>query len=230
MLTYAYWITQALLTVAVFCSVFRVFRGPSVLDRVISVDVILIIVSSMLITDMVARGHQDFILFVVATAVIGFLGAVAIARYVAVRRPEDSGVSVLTGALPQVATSSGDPSGAPDGADAGPRSGGSPAGPGMSGAAPAGDGGAMDGGRAPYAASPSRLGGMDPVDPHGGTLAPRGYGEDEDPATSWFRELTRSGFTTRRRRAAEEAEEEAQHEAEEPSGETPDQEPGEGTR
>lgn len=88
MLEYAYWITQSLLAIAVLCATYRVFRGPSVLDRVISVDVILIVVASMFLTDMVINDSQDYIVFVVATAVIGFLGAVAIARFVAVRRPE----------------------------------------------------------------------------------------------------------------------------------------------
>ncbi|WP_022872213.1 monovalent cation/H+ antiporter complex subunit F [Nesterenkonia alba] len=87
-LDYAYWITQALLGLAVLGAVYRVYRGPSVLDRVISVDVILIVVGSMLLADMAYHEHQDFILFVVVTAVIGFLGAVAIARYVVVRVPE----------------------------------------------------------------------------------------------------------------------------------------------
>lgn len=90
MLDYAVWITQGLLAIAALCTVYRVFRGPSVLDRVISVDVMLIIVASMLLTDMVANNHQDFILFVLGTAVIGFLGAVAIARYVVVRQPDAS--------------------------------------------------------------------------------------------------------------------------------------------
>lgn len=97
MLEYAAWVTQALLAVAAFCAVYRVFRGPSVLDRVISVDVILIVVASMLIVDMVLGDHQDFILFVVVTAVIGFLGAVAIARYVVGRRPEDAARDVERG-------------------------------------------------------------------------------------------------------------------------------------
>lgn len=150
MLEYAYWITQGLLTVAIGCAVYRVFRGPSVLDRVISVDVMLIIVSSMLITDMVARGHQDFIMFVVATAVIGFLGAVAIARFVAVRRPEE----MVAGDAPHSRQVDGSPS------------------PGVS---------------------------REPVVPHSAeTVTPPGVGED-DPATSWFTALARSGYTPRRR-------------------------------
>lgn len=87
MLDYAYWITQALLALGVLCAIYRVFKGPSVLDRVISVDVILIIVGSVMLVDMVYNRHTDLILFVVVTAVIGFLGAVAIARYVAVQQP-----------------------------------------------------------------------------------------------------------------------------------------------
>ncbi|WP_300344276.1 monovalent cation/H+ antiporter complex subunit F [Nesterenkonia sp.] len=90
MLEAAYWITQVLLAAGALCAVYRVYRGPSVLDRVISVDVILIIVGSVMLADMAFRRHQDFILFVVVTAVIGFLGAVAIARYVAVRTPDSA--------------------------------------------------------------------------------------------------------------------------------------------
>lgn len=82
MLDYAYWITQALLAAGALCAVYRVYRGPSVMDRVISVDVILIIVGSIMLVDMAYNNHQDYIMFVVISAVIGFLGAVAIARYV----------------------------------------------------------------------------------------------------------------------------------------------------
>lgn len=89
MLDIAVHITQVLLAVGALGSVYRVYKGPSVLDRVISLDVMLIIVASMMIVDMVVNNHQDFIMFVVITAVIGFLGAVAIARYVVVRSPEE---------------------------------------------------------------------------------------------------------------------------------------------
>lgn len=90
MLETALLITQALLGAAVLCAVVRVFRGPSVLDRVIAVDVTLLVVSSMLLVDMIARDHRDFVLFVIAGAMIGFLGAVAIARFIPVRRPEQA--------------------------------------------------------------------------------------------------------------------------------------------
>ncbi|MCH8562273.1 monovalent cation/H+ antiporter complex subunit F [Nesterenkonia sp. YGD6] len=89
MLDIAVHITQVLLAIGAIGSVYRIYKGPSVLDRVISLDVMLIIVASMMIVDMVVNDHQDFIMFVVITAVIGFLGAVAIARYVVVRSPEE---------------------------------------------------------------------------------------------------------------------------------------------
>ena len=89
MLEIAVHITQVLLALGAAGTVYRVYKGPSVLDRVISLDVMLVIVASMMIVDMVINDHQDFILFVVITAVIGFLGAVAIARYVVVRSPEE---------------------------------------------------------------------------------------------------------------------------------------------
>lgn len=92
MLEYAYWITQGLLALGALCAVYRVYRGPSVLDRVISVDVILIIVGSVMLADMAYREHTDFIMFVVITAVIGFLGAVAIARFAVARNPAEDSV------------------------------------------------------------------------------------------------------------------------------------------
>lgn len=90
MLETAVGITQVLLAIGALCAVYRVYRGPSVLDRVISVDVILIIVASVMLVEMVRSDHQDFILFVLVTSVIGFLGAVAIARYVVARKPADA--------------------------------------------------------------------------------------------------------------------------------------------
>ncbi|GAB3181570.1 hypothetical protein GCM10027060_12780 [Nesterenkonia halophila] len=98
MLETAMLITQTLLGAAVLCAVVRVFRGPSVLDRVIAVDVTLLVVSSMLLVDMIARDHRDFVLFVIAGAMIGFLGAVAIARFVPVRRTEQVARPHPTGA------------------------------------------------------------------------------------------------------------------------------------
>lgn len=90
MLETAVGITQVLLAIGALCAVYRVYRGPSVLDRVISVDVILIIVASVMLVEMVRSDHQDFIVFVLVTSVIGFLGAVAIARYVVARKPADA--------------------------------------------------------------------------------------------------------------------------------------------
>ena len=90
MLETAAWITQVLLAAGALCAVYRVYKGPSVLDRVISVDVILVIVASVMLVEMVRSDHQDFIVFVLVTSVIGFLGAVAIARYVVARKPEDA--------------------------------------------------------------------------------------------------------------------------------------------
>lgn len=100
MLDYAYWITQGLLAAALLGAVFRAYRGPSVLDRVISLDVILIVVASVMLTDMAYNQHQDHIVFVLVTAMIGFLGAVALARYVVVRTPERE---PTTAEVPEVA-------------------------------------------------------------------------------------------------------------------------------
>ncbi|WP_150460963.1 monovalent cation/H+ antiporter complex subunit F [Nesterenkonia ebinurensis] len=112
MLDWAYWISQFLLALGALCAVYRVYKGPSVLDRVISVDVILIIVGSVMLVDMAYYRHTDFILFVVVTAVIGFLGAVAIARYVVVRTPDSE--DTVRQAEAQAAALNGDPTPEPE--------------------------------------------------------------------------------------------------------------------
>lgn len=112
MLDWAYWITQFLLALGALCAVYRVYKGPSVLDRVISVDVILIIVGSVMLVDMAYHQHTDFILFVVVSAVIGFLGAVAIARYVVVGVPDSE--DAVRQAEAQAAALTGEPAYEPE--------------------------------------------------------------------------------------------------------------------
>ena len=79
-----------LLTAGAAGAIFRIAKGPSILDRVVATDVLLIIVSSALCVEMVLNHHISNIVFVVVASVIGFVGSVTVSRFVADRRKETS--------------------------------------------------------------------------------------------------------------------------------------------
>lgn len=76
------------LTLGVIGAVYRIVRGPSILDRAIATDVLLITISSGLVVTMVLLDTTDYIIFVVVASVIGFVGSVTLARYTVDAVPE----------------------------------------------------------------------------------------------------------------------------------------------
>ncbi|NUL47536.1 sodium:proton antiporter [Cellulosimicrobium funkei] len=80
----------ALLAVGALAAVYRIVRGPSILDRAIATDVLLIVISSGLCVEMAVNHHTDNIVFVVVASVIGFVGSVTISRFVAESKKEPS--------------------------------------------------------------------------------------------------------------------------------------------
>lgn len=79
-------IVGVLLAGAALCAVVRVARGPSILDRVLAVDVLLAIVGGALAVDMAVNRHLDNLALLVALSVGGFIGAVTVARFVTDRK------------------------------------------------------------------------------------------------------------------------------------------------
>lgn len=82
-------IVVAILAIAAAVAVSRVVKGPSILDRVMGIDVLLAIVCAGIIADMAVRKHQDNLTLVVIISLVGFIGSVAVARYVIDRRPHE---------------------------------------------------------------------------------------------------------------------------------------------
>lgn len=80
------YVVGAILTIAAACALYRVARGPSILDRVLAVDVILAIIGAALATRMVVTGNLDNLVFLVVASVVGFIGSVAVARFVTDRK------------------------------------------------------------------------------------------------------------------------------------------------
>ncbi|WP_370739445.1 monovalent cation/H+ antiporter complex subunit F [Arthrobacter glacialis] len=81
-------IVAAILTLAAAGTIYRIAAGPSLLDRVIAADVLLAIFGASLATEMAMNKHTDNLALLVVLTVIGFIGSVTVARFVAHRKEE----------------------------------------------------------------------------------------------------------------------------------------------
>ncbi|WP_309405819.1 monovalent cation/H+ antiporter complex subunit F [Glutamicibacter sp. PS] len=80
------WACGSVLSVALILCVIRVAKGPSILDRVLALDVMLLIVSAAVCLEMYYNRHLDNVLFVVVACTVGFIGSVTVSRYVTDQR------------------------------------------------------------------------------------------------------------------------------------------------
>lgn len=82
----AAWIAGVALALGAVMALIRLARGPSILDRTLSLDVLLVIIMCGLCLDMAVNRHLNHIVFIVVGCLVAFIGSVAIARYVTDRR------------------------------------------------------------------------------------------------------------------------------------------------
>ncbi|MBF4994182.1 cation:proton antiporter [Arthrobacter gandavensis] len=85
-MTVAIIIVAIMLAVSAAGAIFRIVRGPSILDRVLAADVLLAIVGGALVVDMVVNRNLDYLALLIAISLIGFIGSVTVARFVTDRR------------------------------------------------------------------------------------------------------------------------------------------------
>ncbi|WP_043441611.1 monovalent cation/H+ antiporter complex subunit F [Arthrobacter sp. L77] len=85
-MTVAVYVAGGILTVAVLLALYRAVRGPSILDRVLALDVVLAVVGAGLVLNMVAGRHLDNLVLLVTISLIGFIGSVTVARFVTDRK------------------------------------------------------------------------------------------------------------------------------------------------
>jgi multicomponent Na+:H+ antiporter subunit F len=81
-------ITALTLSLAAAGAIVRIAVGPSLLDRELAADVLLAILGAALCIDMAVNRHLNNLMLVVAVSVIGFIGSVTVARFVADRREQ----------------------------------------------------------------------------------------------------------------------------------------------
>ena len=75
----------AVFSVAAILTMFRIIRGPSILDRAVASDVLLTEVMCVLGAEMAINGHTRSIPVLLIIAAVGVFGSISVARYVARR-------------------------------------------------------------------------------------------------------------------------------------------------
>ena len=81
-------VTAVILSLAAAGAIIRIARGPSLLDRVLASDVLLAILGAALCIDMAVNRHLNNLMLLVALSIIGFIGSVTVARFVADQREQ----------------------------------------------------------------------------------------------------------------------------------------------
>lgn len=80
-------IVLVLLSGAGFLALFRILHGPSILDRVIASEVLLVTVMLGLIANMIYLENTRTLTAVLVVAMLGFTAAVSVARFVSTQEP-----------------------------------------------------------------------------------------------------------------------------------------------
>jgi multicomponent Na+:H+ antiporter subunit F len=75
-------LTFVLLTLATALFALRALRGPSVVDRVVAVDAMVIVAIAAIATDAVRQGDARFADAAILLAIVAFVGTGIIARFV----------------------------------------------------------------------------------------------------------------------------------------------------
>lgn len=75
-------IVLAGLMVSAVLTLLRLLRGPSLADRVISIDVLLLLLVGGIAVQAARTGEAIFVIAAVVAALIGFVATVTVARYI----------------------------------------------------------------------------------------------------------------------------------------------------
>jgi len=101
--TAVYWAAYLMLGAGALLTLVRLARGPSLLDRVVATDVLLVIISAGLAVYAALARDPTVVPVLVVVSLLAFVGSVSIARYVGgMRLQPDSGEDPDLG-LPEAA-------------------------------------------------------------------------------------------------------------------------------
>ena len=81
-MTVVYWLTYGMLGGGALLALVRMARGPSLLDRVVAVDTLLVIIAAGLAVHAALQRDPTLVPVLVVVSLLAFVGSVSVARYV----------------------------------------------------------------------------------------------------------------------------------------------------
>ena len=75
-------VAYVLLSIGALCTLVRLVIGPSLADRVVATDLLLVLVICAVGVNAVHVGRSDYLDVMVVVGVVGFLGTVTVARFI----------------------------------------------------------------------------------------------------------------------------------------------------
>lgn len=94
-------VATALLAVGALFAVYRIERGPSMLDRTIAFDVLTTALVGAVAVEAALSRRTESVPILVVLSMVGFIGSVTIARFAAVEPPKSGPAREQTGARPR---------------------------------------------------------------------------------------------------------------------------------
>ena len=82
-------VVTVLLGASALGALWRIVNGPSILDRMIGSEVLLVVVMASMLAEMAYHQHTKTLPVVLVTVTLSFTGSVGVARYVSTRRVEE---------------------------------------------------------------------------------------------------------------------------------------------
>lgn len=83
------WLSMALMMAAFFVIIYRIFKGPTLPDRIVGLDMLVAVGFGFIAIIGVATGYYLYLDIAIALALVGFLATVAFARFVLQRDEPD---------------------------------------------------------------------------------------------------------------------------------------------
>lgn len=77
------WVSTAMLTVAGVLALIRVAWGPTMLNRIVAMEVIVVVIVSAVGLEVASSRQTTTLPILVIVALVGFVGAVSVARFAA---------------------------------------------------------------------------------------------------------------------------------------------------
>ena len=81
-MTVIFWLAYGMLGAGALLALVRLARGPSLLDRVVATDILLVIIAAGLAVHATLRRDPTVVPVLVVVSLLAFVGSVSVARYV----------------------------------------------------------------------------------------------------------------------------------------------------